>query len=130
MDVASIKADLATVAAACEFNAWPYFPDDLQQLPAAVVGNIEDVQRKNRAVTIATYTVTFYVSLADPFDAAARLDLVLSEGIEGSFLTALAAAVAPAWSSITFASSGPYQVVALPTGARALSVDIRLLVAG
>lgn len=118
MDIAAIRAQLATVAGLAGFNAFDYQPDDPGALPAVVAGGIREMERLNRIVTRLQLVVTFYASLAEPADAARRLDLALSVGVEGSFIDLLDAVPVEgqAWRSVRFIGSGPYQTTIMPAG--------------
>lgn len=131
MDLRAIRAALGVLSAAANFNAWDYIPDDPQHLPAAVVDGILSLDRLNAHVTQFDITITFYASGADPKDASARLDLLLSTGITGSFadlLTTAAAVLSPAppWRTIKLKTAGPYTRYAMPNGELALGVQITL----
>lgn len=132
MDLAAVRADLATVARQAQFpNAWSIAPDDVGDLPAAVIAGISSLQRLTMSgVCKFTLDVDLYVNAADPVDAAARLDLALSLGLADSFLTALEAVTSadnPSWRSVLFLNAGPYQHVSMgPEGGMALRVTISL----
>lgn len=128
MDLRQIRTDLGTVAGEAGYSAWSYQPDDPQALPAAVVGGIHSFERLNVKETRIELGVTFYVSLQNAEDAAARLDLLLSVGDPDSFVTLLDA-VDPAtasWFGLWITSAGPYQRVAMPDSSVALSVELVL----
>ncbi len=129
MDMRQVRADLGTVARSAGWNAWDYQPDDPQNLPAAVVGGISEFMRLNRLVSQFKIGVTFYVNLANPQDAAERLDLVLSPGNPDSFLDVLDSVTAEdgaAWRSVRFDSATPYQRYSMPGGLYALGVELML----
>lgn len=130
MDLRQLRIDLGKVAQTAGYNAWDYTPDDPQNLPAAVVGGIRSMVRLNALTTQIQVEVTFYVSAADPKDAAGRLDLALSVGLDGSFIDCLdtmsEAPNTPSWRSVRLDSAGPYQRVLMPGGGAALSVAIVL----
>lgn len=129
MDLRQIRADLGTVAAEAGFNAWDYQPDDLQHLPAAVVGGIKSMERLNQTVTQVQIGVTFYVNPADAKDATSRLDLALSTGNPNSFIDCLDGVSSldnPAWRSVRFDSAGPYAMYVMPSGSSALGVEVTL----
>lgn len=115
MNLRAVRTDLAVVARAAGYTAFDFQPDDLAALPAAVVGSPRAMVRRTRTVSLLTLPVAFYVSTVDPATATAALDLVLSHGEDGSFLTLLEDASLfvnrPAWDTAVFASAGPYQHV-------------------
>ena len=129
MDLRKLRTDLGTVATEAGFTAWDYYPDDVQNLPAAVVGGIAGMVRLNRLVTEIDIGITFYCSLADPADAAARLDLALSTNMDGSFLDAvdeITPTDAVNWRSVTFVRAGPYNRYDMPGNTHALGCEIVL----
>lgn len=130
MDLRQLRADLGTVAQTSGFNAWDYEPDDVQDLPAAVVSGIKEMERLNRLVTRVKVVITFLVSLADPQDAAARLDTALSNGVQDSFIDNLDSVSVendgPAWRSVRFDSAGPYTRYQMPGGGSYLGVEVLL----
>ena len=130
MDLRAVRHDLGVVAQNIGLNAWDYQPDDPQNLPAAVVGGIQEMHRLNRIVTQFKLGVTLYVNCADPQDATAALDLYLSTGLDGSFIEALDAVIpgldSPAWRSVRFDSAGPYRRYSMPGGGAALGVEVVL----
>lgn len=128
-DLRAIRRDIGVVAGEAGFTAWDYEPDDPQLYPAAVVGGIVELERLNRAVTRAQIAVTFYASLADPADAAARLDLALSVGVQGSFIDVVDSVTlddGPSWKTIKLVSAGPYTRYQMPGGASTLGVTATL----
>lgn len=129
MDLRALREDLTAVAEAAGFNAWSYVPDDPQDLPAAVVGGIQEMNRLNQHVTQIKLGISFIANAADPVDATARLDLALSTGNAESFidmLDSVGTEDGPAWSSVRFDSAGPYTSIDLPGGGTALGVEIVL----
>lgn len=129
MNLRAIREDLAAVAQEAGFNSWSVSPDDPQDLPAAVVGGIQNLVRLNRLTTQIQIGITFYVSLAEPVDATARLDLALSVGETGSFIDLLDSVHAEdgaAWRSVRFVSAGPYTRFTMPGGGAALGVEVQL----
>jgi hypothetical protein len=112
LDLRAVREALGLAAGAAGFNAWDYMPDDVQNLPAAVVG----APREMEALTLTRWRlqlpVTFYVSSANPKDANERLDRALSIGLEDedevprlSFLDTLADAIEPPWKTARFVSA-------------------------
>lgn len=130
MKLRELRTDLGVVAATAGFNAWNIVPDDPQYLPAAVVGGVRSMQviTMDGGVEVEL-VVTFYVPMTDAEDSTAVLDLVLSMGEDGSFLTVLMGVTAedgPAWRSVRFTQAGPYHTVAMPGGSVALAVEVVL----
>lgn len=133
MDLRKIRTDVAVVGAEAGFNAWNVIPDDPQDLPACVVGGVRSLKRLTMAGACELQIeVEFYANAADMVDATTTLDMVLSLGLQTSFLSLLEAAdeqpvgspTRPSWRSAMFIGAGPYKQIAMPGGGVALAVGV------
>lgn len=138
MNVATVRADLAIVAAACGYSSFPYEPADPGGLPAAVVGGISSMVRLNQFVTKLQIGVTFFAALGNDAgkSAAEKIDGTLSVGTGTGFVDHLAAEAAAGHLTAikvngwAFVSAGPYTKYELPGAVPALGCTMTIELTG
>ena len=134
MDLGKLREDIAVVCRTAGLNGWNFDTDDPQNLPAAVVSGVDQMERLNRIVTRVVIMIDLYVSNAEPLDGSRALDRLLStdvvkeDGKVGSLIDAFDAVQdgidQPSWRSHRFDSAGRYTRVSMPGGGVALYCQV------
>ena len=129
-DLTAIRQELADVGAALGYTPWPFVPNDIQQMPAIVVGvPTEIVYGRTFQGGSATITlpVTIVVDWGSAEDAEQRLNAAVSSGTPGSLFDAYQARVGVNFKNVNPGTARDWRK-ATAGESTALAVDLILTV--